>query len=112
MAGYGLPLQLSTVHYLAQLFLSIYLSFFQPVKECWVNCFIQYHPELKLKYTQKYDYQHIKCENSQLIKHWFIRVDKIIKYRIMQEDIYNIDETGFQIGVTSTAKVIYRFKIK
>ena len=30
----------------------------------------------------------------------------------MQEDIYNIDETGFQIGVTSTAKVIYRFKIK
>ena len=25
----------------------------------------------------------------------------------MQKDIYNIDETGFQIGVTSTAKVIY-----
>ena len=38
---------------------------------------------------------------------------KIIKkYGIVQEDIYNIDETGFQIGVTSTAKVVCGFKIK
>ena len=38
---------------------------------------------------------------------------KIIeKYRIVQEDIYNIDETGFQIGVTSTAKVVCGFEIK
>ena len=38
---------------------------------------------------------------------------KIIKkYGIVQEDIYNIDETGFQMSVTLTAKVIYRFKIK
>ena len=35
----------------------------------------QHHPELKSKYTWKYDYQHVKCEDSQLIKHWFIRVD-------------------------------------
>ena len=92
----GLPLQLSTVHYLAQLLLSTCLSSFQPVGECWVNCFIQHHPELKSKYTQKYDYQHAKCEDSQLIKYWFIRVDEIIKkYGIVQEDIYNMDETGF-----------------
>jgi hypothetical protein len=30
----------------------------------------------------------------------------IKKYRILEEDIYNFDETGFQIGVISTAKVI------
>ena len=30
----------------------------------------------------------------------------------MQEDIYNIDETGFQMGVTSTAKVVCRFETK
>ena len=113
MDRHGLPLQLSTVHYLTQLLLSTHLSSFQPVGECWVNHFIQCHPELKLKYTQKYNYQHIKCEDSQLIKYWFIRVDEIIKkYGIVQEDIYNMNETGFQMGVTSTAKVVCGFEIK
>jgi len=30
----------------------------------------------------------------------------IAKYRILSNDIYNFDETGFQIGVISTAKVV------
>ena len=30
----------------------------------------------------------------------------------MQEDIYNMDETGFQMGVTSTAKVVCGFETK
>ena len=113
MAGRGLPLQLSTVHHLAQLLLSARLSSFQPVGECWVKRFIQRHPELKSKYTRKYDYQRAKCEDSQLIKDWFKRVEETIeKYGIVQEDIYNMDETGFQMGVTSTAKVVCGFETK
>ena len=38
--------------------------------------------------------------------------ETIEKYRIVKEDIYNIDKTGFQIGVTSTSKVVYRFETK
>ena len=54
----------------------------------------------------------MKYEDPQLIKDWFKRVEKIIeKYRIVQEDIYNIDKTGFQIDITST-KVVYGFKTK
>ena len=107
MAGRGLPLQLSTVHYLAQLLLSAHLSSIQPVGECWVRRFIQRHPEMKSKYTQKYDYQRAKCEDPQLIKDWFKRVKETIKrYGIVPEDIYNIDETGFQMGITSTSKVV------
>jgi hypothetical protein len=30
----------------------------------------------------------------------------IAKYGIHDEDIYNFDKTGFQIGVISTAKVV------
>jgi len=30
----------------------------------------------------------------------------IAKYSILAEDIYNFDETGFQMGVISTAKVV------
>jgi hypothetical protein len=32
--------------------------------------------------------------------------DTIAKYSVTEEDIFNFDETGFQIGVISTSKVI------
>jgi len=32
--------------------------------------------------------------------------DTIAKYGVLKEDIFNFDETGFQIGVISTSKVI------
>ena len=32
----------------------------------------------------------------------------VVKYGILKEDIYNFDETGFQIGVISTVKVVIR----
>ena len=101
MDKHGLPLQLLTICYLAQLLVSAYhglLSSSQPftIRENWVNCYIQHHLEFKLKYTWKYDYQHVKCESSKLIEAWFKYVKKIIeKYGIIKKDIYNIDETGF-----------------
>ena len=56
MDKYGLPLQLSTIHHLAQLLVSAYhgrSSSSRPVTfgENWVNHYIQHHPELKSKYT-------------------------------------------------------------
>ena len=94
----GLPLQISTVSHLAQLLLSTCLS--MPTEAItigghWVNCFVKCNPELNLKYTQKYDYQHAKCEDSNLIRAWFARVQETIKKNgIVAEDIYNMDETG------------------
>jgi hypothetical protein len=32
--------------------------------------------------------------------------DTIAKYGVVEEDIFNFDETGFQMGVISTSKVI------
>ena len=32
--------------------------------------------------------------------------DAVEKYGILQQAIYNMDETGFQMGMISTAKVI------
>ncbi|KAL1982496.1 hypothetical protein VTN96DRAFT_1287 [Rasamsonia emersonii] len=49
----------------------------------------------------------INGEDPELIKGWFQRFhDTIQKYGIVEQDIYNMDETGFQMGVISTAKVI------
>jgi hypothetical protein len=73
----------------------------------WVYRFINRHPEIKSRYNRKYDYQRAKCEDPEIIRAWFRLVQNTIaKYGIADEDIYNFDETGFQIGVISTAKVI------
>src|SRR5215469_4617901 len=93
----GLPPRISTVRYLAQKLLSARLSSSNAIiGESWVNQFIKRHPELRTKYTRKYDYQQAKCEDPVLIKDFFKWFrDTIQKYGILNEDIYNIDETGF-----------------
>ena len=106
MDKHGLPLHLPIVRHLAQLLVSACLPS-TTIGENWVNRYAKRHPELKSKYTRKYDYQRAKCEDSSLIQSWFMRVQETIqKYGILTEDIYNMDETGFQIGVASTSKVI------
>jgi hypothetical protein len=77
------------------------------IGKCWVYNFITRYPELKSRYNRKYDYQRAKCEDPEVIRAWFQLVrNTVAKYRIVEEDIYNFDETGFQMGVISTAKVV------
>ena len=73
----------------------------------WVYRFITRHPEIKSRYSRKYDYKRAKCEDPEVMRAWFRLVQNTIaKYRILDEDIYNFDETGFQMGMISTAKVV------
>src|SRR5450432_239398 len=73
----------------------------------WVYNFVRRHQALQTRYNRKYDYQRAKCEDPQVIRDWFRLVKNVIaKYGIQDEDIYNFDETGFQMGVITTAKVI------
>ncbi|EDN03594.1 conserved hypothetical protein [Histoplasma mississippiense (nom. inval.)] len=77
------------------------------VGECWVRNFVNRHEELKSKFSRKYDYQRALCEDSEVIRGWFRLVQNTIaKYGILDDDIYNFDETGFQMGVIGTARVI------
>ena len=74
-----------------------------------MNHYVNRHAELSSKYTQKYNYQRARCDDPELFQEWFCRFSSTIeKYGIAKEDIYNMDETGFQMGVISTAKVICR----
>jgi hypothetical protein len=77
------------------------------VGQHWVYNLVQRHKALKSQYNRKYDYQRAKCEDPSIIRPWFELVyNTIEKYGILDTDIYNFDETGFQMGVISTAKVI------
>ncbi|KAI9044515.1 uncharacterized protein KD926_000426 [Aspergillus affinis] len=112
MDSRGYPLTIEKVRYLAEILLAAKLKPFAPnnafISYRWVNRFINRHEaELQSKCTRRYDYQRAKCEGPNLIKRWFDLVQNTIhKYEILEPDTYNMDETGFQMGVASTAKVV------
>jgi hypothetical protein len=73
----------------------------------WVSNFVKRRPELQTRFQRKYDYQRAKCEDPEIIGGWFALVrNTIAKYGILDVDIYNFDETGFMMGVISTATVV------
>jgi hypothetical protein len=73
----------------------------------WATKFVKRHPELTTRFNRKYDYQRAKCEDPEIIRGWFALVrNTIAKYGIQEADIYNFDETGFQMGVISTTMVV------
>jgi hypothetical protein len=77
------------------------------VGKLWVHNFVRRYQVLTSRYNRKYDYQRAKCEDPAIIREWFRLIrNTIAKYGILDEDIYNFDETGFQMGVITTAKVV------
>jgi hypothetical protein len=79
----------------------------QRVGTKWVANFVKRHPELSSVYNRKFDIKRAEVEDPKLISLWFKLVgDTIARYGIIEEDIFNFDETGFQMGVISTSKVI------
>ena len=79
------------------------------VGEKWARRFLNRHLDLKSRYLRKYDYQRALCEDPEKVLEWLQRVQNTIQSNgILDCDIYNLDETGFQMGVASTAKVVTR----
>ncbi|KFY27925.1 hypothetical protein V491_00700 [Pseudogymnoascus sp. VKM F-3775] len=78
-----------------------------PVGQNWTTNFIKCHTELKSKFSQKYDYKRALYKDPVIIGEWFELVRNIIaKYGIVDNDIYNFDEAGFQMGVIGTTRVV------
>ena len=107
----GLPLRTDSIRRMADLLLEKRSNTDQQkrvtVGKCWVYNFVRRQDSLRSQYNRKYDYQRAKCEDPTIIRDWFRLVrNTITKYGILEEDIYNFDETGFQMGVITTAKVI------
>lgn len=72
----------------------------------WASNFVKREPELRTRSFRSYDCKRAKCENPEVIRGWFALVENTIsKYGIDASGIYNCDETGFMMGVISTAMV-------
>jgi hypothetical protein len=105
----GMPLRIATVHQMATILATQRAGSgpIQPLGKNWVTTFIKRHPDLKLKWNRKYDYKRAKCEDPVLIRAWFKLVHNIkVQYGILDEDTWNFDETGCQMGVIATARVV------
>ena len=101
----GLPPRPSLLQDMADLLLSQHGN--ERVSEKWVYRFVDRHPEVKLRFSRRYNYERAKCEDIKIIQEHFERVREVIQeYGILSEDIYNFDETGFAMGLCATAKVI------
>jgi hypothetical protein len=78
-----------------------------PVGPTWPKAFIKRRPELKVKFSRKYDYRRALCEDPEVIRGWFRLVQNMkAKHGILDEDTYNFDETGFMIGQISAGGVV------
>jgi hypothetical protein len=73
----------------------------------WTNNFIKRTPSLDIRLGRTYECQRRFCEDPEIIKAWFELVKNTInKHGIPPQDIYNFDETGFQMGQISASKVV------
>ena len=104
-----MPPQIETVRQMASILAAQHAgsATIQPIGKNWVSTFLERRDDLQSKYSRRYDYHRAKCEDPVLIRAWFKRVqDTKIEYGILDEDTWNFDQTGCQMGVIATAKVV------
>jgi hypothetical protein len=78
-----------------------------PVGENWTERYIKRTDAIKTRVRRKYDYQRAKCEDPRVIAPWFTLVANTkAKYGILDDDIFNFDESGFQMGQMGHGMVV------
>jgi DDE superfamily endonuclease/helix-turn-helix, Psq domain len=78
-----------------------------PVGKLWAHRFVQRKEELRTRWSRGYDYQRAKCEDPKVIGEWFTLVRNVkAKYGIVDDDVYNFDETGFMMGIICAGMVV------
>jgi hypothetical protein len=79
----------------------------KPVGKCWPDRFVTRSAELKMAFNRAKDRQRILQEDPEIIGAWFKLVEETkAKYGVHDDDVHNFDETGFQMGVIGSMKVV------
>ena len=79
------------------------------VSEKWLNRWLGRHPEYKKRRSRAIELDRKRAEDHEVIQEWFQKLHRTIQnHGILKEDIYNFDETGFNIGVGRDQWIITR----
>ena len=83
------------------------------IGDSWVQRFIHRHPELGTACSHTIEAARIKDVTREDLDRWFVEFEKTIKEKnIRIEDMYNMDETGFAIGVVQRSYVVVNKELK
>jgi hypothetical protein len=83
------------------------------IGEQWVTRFMRRHPELECTVPSVIEASRDKDTTPEALHHWFKAVKAAIdEYSILPKDIYNMDESGYSIGVVEASKVIINKTIR
>jgi hypothetical protein len=73
----------------------------------WLRGFFDRHPEISAKYAVKLDLVRALAGQPGPIRRYFELLGKLLKkYGFKKENMYNMDEKGFMLGMGNRAKVI------
>ena len=73
----------------------------------WPSRFVNRSEELKMAFNRARDHQRWLQESPVIVGDWFRLVANVkAKYGIQDADTYNFDETGFQMGIIGSTKVV------
>ena len=79
----------------------------EPVGMHWAERLVSRSDELKTAFNRAKDRQRSVQEDPQVVGDWFGLVASVkAKYGIQDDDVHNFDETGFQMGVIGSMKVV------
>ena len=80
-----------------------------PLGEKWLKRWLERHPQYRIRRRKSLDIERKRAHDVNLIREWFTRLRAAIdSHGIQPSDIYNFDETGFQIGVGRDQWIITR----
>lgn len=60
---------------------------------------VRRRPELRTRFSRKYNYRRAKCEDAKVIHGWCgLAQETRARFGIVDNDVYKFDETGFMMG--------------
>ncbi len=81
---------------------------FKELSKNWSEKFLSHHSLLQSKYSRTLDQEQFLAQNWDLIQEWFDLYPSIkAQYDILDEDIYNMDENGYMMGIAGSSKVVF-----
>jgi hypothetical protein len=78
-----------------------------PLGQEWVARFIKRHPHLQVRLGRRIEAQRMSGVTKQVVMGWFDAYkDLVTRLHIQEQNIYNMDETGFSIGTMESTRII------
>lgn len=75
----------------------------------WIYRFLKRHSILRIQKAKRRDIKRQAASNPKILEHHFNNWKKTVeKFHVTAHDIWNMDETGFELGVSPSTKVITR----